>query len=73
MTIGKEIKYIRQKSFLSQSDFAKELNVSFNTVNRWENDRTLPNNTAMRNLQGFCKANDINFTAVQNEWLKEKG
>ena len=34
MDIGAAIKEIRIKSLLSQADFAKELGVSFSTVNR---------------------------------------
>ena len=43
MDIGNKIKEIRIKSLLSQADFAKELGVSFSTVNRWENGKAIPN------------------------------
>ncbi len=35
-----DIREIRQKCFLSQEAFAKELGVSFATVNRWESAKT---------------------------------
>ena len=36
MTYSDEIKSIRKKCFLSQEAFARALEVSFSTVNRWE-------------------------------------
>ena len=41
MDVGNAIKDIRIKSLLSQADFAKELGVSFSTVNRWENSKAM--------------------------------
>lgn len=39
MDIGGIIRDIRIRSLLSQADFAKEIGVSFSTVNRWENGK----------------------------------
>ena len=50
-----EIKDIRQKCFLSQEAFAKELGVSFATVNRWEAGKTKPTYKTMRLIDNFCK------------------
>ena len=36
MTFGEKVKFARLQLFLSQEKFAKELNVSFATINRWE-------------------------------------
>jgi putative transcriptional regulator len=36
------VKYVREKLELSQEDLARELNVSFATVNRWENKQSKP-------------------------------
>ncbi len=38
----KDIKIIRQKLGLTQKEFADKLNISFCTVNRWENSKTKP-------------------------------
>ena len=43
------IRIMRKKALLSQEDFAKTLNVSVGTINRWENAKTRPNITAMKN------------------------
>ena len=36
MEFSQAIKQIRRRSLLSQEDFAKQIGVSFTTVNRWE-------------------------------------
>ena len=36
MSFSEDLKRIRRKAFMTQEDFAKELGVSFATVNRWE-------------------------------------
>lgn len=43
-----DIREIRQKCFLSQEAFAKELGVSFATVNRWESGKTKPTYKTMK-------------------------
>lgn len=70
MTISEIIREIRIKSLLSQEAFAKELNVSFATVNRWEKGRAKPNMSKMREIKKFCEINNIDFAELENEWLK---
>ena|GEM_PF-2344183 len=41
ISFSDEIKKIRQSCFLSQEAFAKEIRVSFSSVNRWEGGRTV--------------------------------
>ena len=57
MTFAEELKRTRQRTFLSQGAFAKEVNVSFSTVNRWESGKTKPNLIAMKNIKEFCEKN----------------
>ena len=61
MSFDVEIKKVRQNAFLSQQDFAKELGVSFSTVNRWETGKTRPTYKAMKAIDDFCKKNSISF------------
>ncbi len=61
MDVGNAIKDIRIKSLLSQADFAKELGVSFSTVNRWENSKAIPNFKALKKIKDFCARNEIDF------------
>lgn len=62
MSIGTEIKKIRMYSLLSQTEFAKTLGVSFSTVNRWENDKVVPNFQTIKRIRDFCNENNIEFT-----------
>ena len=57
MTFAEALKRTRQRTFLSQGAFAKEVNVSFSTVNRWESGKTKPNLIAMKNIKEFCEKN----------------
>ena len=59
MNFPEEIKKIRQRSFLTQQDFAKKIGVAFSTVNRWESGRAKPNLKAMKNINTFCLNNNI--------------
>lgn len=61
MNFSESIKHIRQKSFLSQEAFAKELGVSFATVNRWEAGKTKPTYKTMKLIDVYCRKNGINF------------
>ena len=63
MDIGTAIKEIRIKSLLSQEDFAKEIGVSFSTVNRWENGKAVPGFKALKKMKDFCANNNIDFDA----------
>lgn len=56
-----DIREIRQKCFLSQEAFAKELGVSFATVNRWESGKTKPTYKTMKLIDDFCKSRSIDF------------
>ena len=69
MTFAEELKRTRQRTFLSQGAFAKEVNVSFSTVNRWESGKTRPNLIAMKNIKVFCEKNNIDFTNLEELWL----
>ena len=69
MALSILIKKIRQKSFMTQEEFASELGVAFSTVNRWENGKTIPNMTAMKQLKFFCEKNNIPFDEVEQAWL----
>lgn len=61
MSFSTEIKNIRLNSFLSQTEFAQKLGVSFTTVNRWENGKAVPNLKARKAIDDFCKENKIDY------------
>jgi DNA-binding transcriptional regulator YiaG len=49
------VKEVRRQLGLSQEDLAHALGVSFATVNRWENGKTVPSKLAQRQFEQFCK------------------
>ena len=61
MEISTEIKRIRQSTLLSQEEFARELGVSFATVNRWETGRAKPTYRTLRLIDEYCKNHNITF------------
>ena len=69
MSVSEELRNIRQHCFLSQEAFARELNVSFSSVNRWEGGRAKPNMVAMKNIKAFCEAHNIDFSNLEKEWF----
>ncbi len=44
---------------MSQEALAKELGVSFATVNRWETGKSKPSYKTLKQIDGFCKENGI--------------
>lgn len=70
MTYSEEIKKLRQKCFLSQEAFAKELGVSFSSINRWEGGKSKPNISAMKKIVNFCNSNNLDFSNLEKEYYK---
>ena len=68
MTYSEEIKKIRQKCFLSQEAFGREIGVSFSSVNRWEGEKSKPNMSAMKKIKEFCEEQNIDFKPLEKEW-----
>ena len=46
-----KIKRLRKELNMTQENFAHEIGVTFATVNRWENGRTVPNKVAQKILK----------------------
>ena len=72
MDFPKEIKRIRQRSFLTQQEFANVIGVSFSTVNRWEAGRSKPNLKAMKSINTFCVDNNILYEVLEEAWFDYK-
>lgn len=65
------VKEVRSQLAISQEDLAREIGVSFATVNRWENGQSKPSKLAKAQLDAFCtrmiKGGKVNLP----EWDKE--
>jgi DNA-binding transcriptional regulator YiaG len=59
MDFAQQVKYVREQLRLSQKQLADALNVSFATINRWENSKVTPSNLAQRTFYEFCESNFI--------------
>lgn len=53
------IKQIRTYLSMSQTEFAGQLNVTFATVNRWENGRAMPNKLVQSKIYDLCKEKSV--------------
>jgi putative transcriptional regulator len=49
------VKEVRRQLVISQEDLARELGVSYATVNRWENCQAKPSKLARAQLDAFCE------------------
>ncbi len=72
MSLSELVRNMRKRALLSQEEFAKLLNVSVGTINRWENGKTKPNITAMKKIKTYCENRDFPFEEIESEWLKDK-
>lgn len=70
MAYSEEIKKIRQKCFLSQEAFGRELGVSFSSINRWESGKRKPSLSAMKKMKDFCDAHNFDFKALEEQWTQ---
>lgn len=57
---------IREQLFLTQTELAKLLGVSFATVNRWENKQFVPSMKDKRKISDFCKKHNIDIGGLIN-------
>ena len=59
MEFSSKVRYAREYLNLSQEELARALNVSFTTINRWENNKTTPNKMAQGVFDAFCKEHNV--------------
>lgn len=50
---------VRRRLQLSQKQLASAINVSYSTINRWENGHVIPSNLAVKSFYDFCENNFI--------------
>ena len=61
MEFSEKVKYVRMKLYLSQTALAKELGVSYATVNRWENQGREPQLAQIGKFNDFCEKKGIHL------------
>ncbi|NLB81782.1 MAG: helix-turn-helix transcriptional regulator [Clostridiaceae bacterium] len=64
MTFDEILKTIRKELNITQEQLARELNVSFSTLNRWENNRNTPSKLARMRLVEYCTKKSISSDII---------
>lgn len=54
-----KIKKVRIEIGYSQEQLARELGVSFATINRWENGKSEPRQIALNTFEHFCMLHNV--------------
>lgn len=54
MPIDEILKMIRKEMNISQETLARDLNVSYTTLNRWENHKAKPSRLASIQIKDYC-------------------
>lgn len=71
MDFAATVKTARNKLKMSQENLARALNVSYATVNRWENGKTHPNKMAKQVFMAFCEQNGIYMPDFKEGYIQE--
>lgn len=66
MEFAKQVRYVRKYLGFSQKQLADALNVSFATINRWENSKVYPSNLAKKSFYEFCESNFISIETLNS-------
>ena len=72
MSFPEEIKKLKERTLLTQNEFAKIVGVAFSTVNRWEAEKAGPKIKVMRNIKTYCEKNTLPYEDVEEAWLNYK-
>lgn len=59
MEFKEKVKYARGEMMITQEELAKQIGVSFTTINRWEAGKTEPRLIELKKFENFCNANKI--------------
>lgn len=61
MSFSEFVISVRRKLHISQKQLAAAINVSYSTINRWENEHVVPSNLAVKSFFDFCENNFIDI------------
>lgn len=65
MLYGDVIKDIRIETGLTQEQFARILDVSYSTINRWENNHSVPSKLAKIRVLDFCIKSGVSVHIIE--------
>lgn len=61
VTFSEFVISVRKNLNLSQKQLAAAINVSYSTINRWENGHVIPSNLATKSFLDYCENNFIDI------------
>lgn len=61
------VKNLREKMLVTQEELAEILEVSFASVNRYENGKTVPTMKVKRKIVELCKKNKVELVMKEGE------
>ena len=64
MAFSETFKSIRKELNITQEQFARDLNVSFSTLNRWENNRNTPSRLARMRIIEYCTQKSVSAEII---------
>lgn len=67
MNFCEELKTVRETLKISQELLARELNVSFATINRLEKGKSLPSYNTLKMFEEFCKKMNIKIEDLHGD------
>ena len=67
MDFSTTVKQARKDMGLSQEELAQALNISYVTINRWENGKSKPNRMAKSVFFAFCEKKGLKIKEVLSE------
>ena len=66
MKYSQFVKKVRKDLNLTQTELAEALDVSYATINRWENSQVLPSKLAIKSFLDFCENNFIDISELDS-------
>ncbi|QNB45635.1 helix-turn-helix domain-containing protein [Thermanaerosceptrum fracticalcis] len=64
MNFSDIVKAIRVYLGITQEQLARDLNISFSTINRWENGRTIPSRLAKMRFIEYCLQRNVDNAII---------
>ena len=61
MTFPEAVRSVREDLSMTQAEFGRALNVSFATVNRWENGKHFPTPLVLDAIRTYCQKKNLVF------------
>lgn len=66
MMINEILKDIRNELNITQEQLARDLNVSFSTLNRWENSHNVPSRLARMRIRDYCAEKGVSENIISD-------